>query len=200
MVIKQSCHSLVKFGSLLATIQQRDVCPSLKSFEFSTENASAALPFDPSKLIPDQNPSETKCSEVQNGSTGHDITNDDDEEDPFAAYDDTPLVGFGNGEGGEEDMMDDEFVEGPERVTDGQIGGKDLSNTQQQQSQQEFVPGTLGETHYIISNEAEDDDLFSYFDSQMRRGWAGPEHWRVTAIARGTFVHLIADTNHLYSC
>ncbi|TPX46845.1 hypothetical protein SeMB42_g03548 [Synchytrium endobioticum] len=173
------------FGATLATIWNRDICPSLKSFEFSTVNASAGLPFDPSKLIPDRPPVDKDSNGVPSGNeNNHSMNDDDSDDDPFAAYDDTPHSGLGSGDGGHGDLiMDEDIAPGIDMEED--MGSHDVNDQAHvDQQQTEFVKGTLGEAHYVISNEPEDDGLFSYFDSQMKKGWAGPEHWRMRAMAK----------------
>ncbi|TPX38063.1 hypothetical protein SmJEL517_g00299 [Synchytrium microbalum] len=177
----------LKFDVVLTTMWTRDICPSLKTFEFSSDNA--ALPFDPSKLLPER-PKDDELS-----SQRAKPNDDDDDDDPFAAFDDTQQVGYGDRGGAGDDYMDDDMPMGSDDGMNNQNNnedqhqqangnGKRNDNGNAGGDKEEYVQGTLGEKHYVISNETEDDGLFSYFDSTTRRGWAGPEHWKFKSASR----------------
>jgi hypothetical protein len=88
----------------------RDVCPSWKTFEFTTVDSSTALPFDPSKFVQPRN---------DKSPPSHEINLENDDDDPFAAFDDTN--GFAPGRDGED--LDDGLSDEGDDDREGKPGG-----------------------------------------------------------------------------
>lgn len=155
---------LAQFNDLICDLWSREVCPSLKSFEFNSSNSSTTDLFDPTLF--------------ENFNAQNDDNNDapaaaDDEEDPYAPdpnYNNDYDGGYGgyddDDDGGYSHDGDMASVHGGDMVgNDGGITGAGV----------EGLPGR----NFVVNMKENDDDMFSYFDAQMLRSWAGPEHYRM---------------------
>ncbi|KAJ3278189.1 hypothetical protein HK104_002576 [Borealophlyctis nickersoniae] len=146
------------FEPSLSQIWEQDVCPSLKSFEFSGGNSS----FDFGKLA------------EFGGTAGGGATD-------FGTYDDDAGLGFDDGDdddfGGDDAGLfggDGGFGDGGEGGV-GDFGFGDVG------------PGNpLPDKDFVMMMSNEEDNVFSYFDTAMLRSWAGPEHWRSRPVKKDT--------------
>ncbi|OLL24718.1 Condensin complex subunit 2 [Neolecta irregularis DAH-3] len=149
----------------LELLDEKDICPSLKDFEFGN-----CKNFD----IPwakDHLDSKTENSDSSLVNDGDDpALLEDNDSDPGVDLsfmngleDDNPIFG----EGG--DAWANESVAGEmERASEG------------------FGPlKNLTESDYVMVMKAGDENnLFAYFDQALRRNWAGPEHWRIQRLKK----------------
>ena len=157
----------------MESLWTKTICPSLKGFSFSNSNAD----FELGDSISDPFPSKELGS-------GHEIPFSEDESDhegldPFGDYDDK-LEGL-DGEVsidslGEENRLDDISRDGQFNLLEPGVDlpRKSLGGMAGAPSRQDLL------THL----REEDQDMFSYFDGQMMKNWAGPEHYRARRIRR----------------
>ncbi|KAJ1649599.1 hypothetical protein IWQ61_009366, partial [Dispira simplex] len=149
------------FFSDLARAVELDICPSLKNFEFSKDNSLDITLLkqnllddqqDPSGDFPDYDHSHPLADD---GTLfGHDGLNED----------------LGDVDDGVGLMMGDGSVE-----EDGSVLGGPTDETAGYAS----LDSTMGQSHMGLSITQDEDDIFSYFDRKLIKGWAGPNHWKL---------------------
>jgi condensin complex subunit 2 len=151
-----------------------DICPSLKTFEFSSDKLMD-LPF--LKLQSDHI--------------------DADEPDEYLLADRTmPPAAFGDDNGFDGDFGGDDggfgdgdfhaateadFGKGGENWADGSIMG---DNDGQGYEPLTDIKGAPGRFVMALSGQ-EGENILSYFDERGGKNWAGPEHWRIQRIKKG---------------
>ena len=166
-----------RFFPNLDNLDDQEICPTLQSFELGSGDASSGLPFLKAPENWRGESVENSASPQQDGTVGFnhggnfDLMDDDDGPGDF----DIPAdAGFG--EGGEAWARDaalqpqlrvyDASAEADER---GEIGTFD----------------TNGQAYGVKLQHRGDDDqenILHYFDSNLSKNWAGPEHWKVAKI------------------
>ncbi|KAF0520509.1 condensin complex component Cnd2 [Gigaspora margarita] len=140
----------------LSRLFTKDICPSLKSFEFSVD-----IGFLTRRGSDDDDNEDREDQEDQ--VITDDIIGDDNYPDFF---DDNFLSGEEGG-GGDDD---DDGISG---IFEGFDGGP--------REPRERIP----EKDYIMAMANNTNDTFQYFDSAFLRNWAGPEHWKLKPTVRG---------------
>ena len=177
----------VKFFSDLGTLDEQDICPSLKDFDLCNPAGSLDIPF--------LKASEDSRQERENAVAGGlgDQTGIFLDGDNVAGFedDDGVLGGFeigaeaGFGEGGEawakNAAMEVQTHFGDMGFDEGAIGDREAGEGV---GVGEFVPDGK---QYAVSlrqkrTEAGHEDILIYFDNALRKDWAGPEHWRIRRI------------------
>ncbi|KAJ1962269.1 hypothetical protein IWQ62_003584 [Dispira parvispora] len=149
------------FFNDLARTAELDICPSLKNFEFSKDNSLDITLLKQSLLDGEQDPS-------------GDFP-DDDHSHPLA--DDGPLFGH---DGMDEDLGDVNGEVGL-MMGDGSVDedGSVLGGPGDETAGYPSLDGAAGQPHMGLSITQDEDDIFSYFDRKLIKGWAGPNHWKL---------------------
>ncbi|KAJ3232468.1 hypothetical protein HDU78_007022 [Chytriomyces hyalinus] len=163
-----------KFMYDMSGIRSLDICPSLKSFDFSSGNNEMPK-FDFDDLMNSQVPLDAPIHEadyeihendlISTGGTGRTDFVDGFDDDQFQDDDD--------GDNGSIHHDDDHYGEsGQFQARDGHGG----------------LVGATGKSTLGFGMDTMDGDNaenpFSYFDSRMVRRWAGPEHWKPKPIIK----------------
>jgi condensin complex subunit 2 len=167
-----------QFFTDLTDLDNLDICPSLKNFEFSSDKV-LELPF--LKLqseIANQEPDDYLFADrtIPGG--------------PLSFPDDGGSDG-GFGEGG---FGDEPFGEGFNTATDdfGMAGPEDPIMPEVEGNAQGFekvTDLTGGQGKFVMAlSGLEGENILSYFDERGGKNWAGPEHWRIQKIKKGTFL------------
>lgn len=169
-------------------LDEQEICPSLKGFDLGDPASSLNIPFLKSPEDGRQNGAEAdEDSQRQNAGLGDQtgVLLDDDNAAEFDD-DDGALAGFdlpadtGFGEGGEA-WARDEAVAPRLRAYNGEpeMGPENVSSNGAEVG--DFDPD--GQTYAVSLNPEiqgrKHEDILSYFDSALRKDWAGPEHWRI---------------------
>lgn len=176
-----------KFFPDLRTLDEQDICPSLKNFDLGDLAGSLDIPF--------LKASEDFRQEKENAVAGGlgDQTGIFLDGDNIAGFedDDGVLGGFaigteaGFGEGGEawakNAAMEVQTHFGDMGYEEGGIGEH---QTGEGVGVGHFDPDS---NQYAVSlhhnkTEGGHEDILSYFDNALRKNWAGPEHWRIRRI------------------
>lgn len=156
----------------LGRLDNQDICPSLKGFEFGDSAGALDIPF--LKAL-----EERADEELQDGGDGA----SDDGGDMAFGFDDGYGVGvvgdgLGFGEGGEvwanETIADaaERFMSPAKRPGMMGLGGAD--------GEEERFGEVEGDYRVGFGDSAE--GILSYFDEALKKNWAGPEHWRIRKI------------------
>ncbi|KAJ3400887.1 hypothetical protein HDU80_006516 [Chytriomyces hyalinus] len=163
-----------KFMYDMSGIRSLDICPSLKSFDFSSGNNEMPK-FDFDDLMNSQVPLDTPIHEadyeihendlISTGGTGRTDFVDGFDDDQFQDDDD--------GDNGSIHHDDDHY---------------DGSGQFQAREGHGGLVGATGKSTLGFGMDTMDGDNaenpFSYFDSRMVRRWAGPEHWKPKPIIK----------------
>lgn len=161
-----------RFFPDLSRLDNQDICPSLKGFEFGDSTGALDIPF--LKAL-----EERADEELQDGDDGA----SDNGGDMAFGFDDGYGVGvegdaLGFGEGGEvwanETIADaaERFMSPAKRPTMMGLGGAD--------GEQDRFGEVDGDYRVGFGDSAE--GILSYFDEALKKNWAGPEHWRIRKI------------------
>ncbi|EEH44866.2 condensin subunit BRN1 [Paracoccidioides brasiliensis Pb18] len=170
-----------KFFSSLDSLDDQDICPSLKDFDLGDPSGSLDIPFlrAPDDWRQDKSQSERGVGEASGIMLDDDIAVGFDDDDD----DDVTITGFdlggdtGFGEGGEawardaalEPMLKVHRVDGGDEEMD------DFDSND---------PYTISLSHQPATNEH--NNILSYFDNALQKNWAGPEHWKIRRIKETT--------------
>ncbi|KAJ3188888.1 hypothetical protein HDU85_004602 [Gaertneriomyces sp. JEL0708] len=136
-----------RFAESLKTIWDKEICPSLKGFEFSSSTTSWM-------------PSFTETSAF---------------DDPFAnigSYDDVS--------DDDPDSFGDAYPEGDHAA----MGAGDVSMMSGVGDGTGEMANPFADPEVVLAMNHTEDSVFSYFDTAMMRGWAGPEFWRSKPLAK----------------
>jgi condensin complex subunit 2 len=176
-----------RFFPDLSTLDEQDICPSLKSFDLGDSSGSLDIPFlkapEDWRQEKDEPPPEGQVEKSGIFLDDYNAAGFDDDDGVLAGFDVGADAGFG--EGGEvwakdaaiEPQMRPHGEEygvggvGAEEAGDGMgIGGFDPEGGQ-----------------YAVSlqhrrTDAGHEDILSYFDNALHKNWAGPEHWKIRRI------------------
>lgn len=170
-----------RFFPDLSKLDIQHICPSLKTFELGAGDAAMDLPF----LKAPENWRDEHPEVTPNGTgPGDETANPDDNNNTFspdydnddAGFDLPPETGFG--EGGEA-WARDAALEPQMRVHDiadgseeaGEVGTFDTDGA------------TYGvKLHHRSHDSDEQENILQYFDTALRKNWAGPEHWKIAKI------------------
>lgn len=172
-----------RFFPNLATLDNQDICPSLKNFDLGGPAGSLDIPF---LKAPDDWRQEKENAKSGRPGDKSGIFLDDDNAAGFDD-DDGILASFtAGGEAG--------FGEGGEAWANGaaidlQAGVKDEEFDTGGGFENKAEAAASGDLdieggQYVISlrhNKAEGyhQDILNYFDNALQKNWAGPEHWRI---------------------
>ena len=130
----------------------------------------------------------------------HSDANDADEPDEYLLADRTVAPfgddegGFGGDFGGDDDggfggdfhaPDDAEFGKGGDNWADASIMGDEDADGQGFEPLQDMNGAGPGQYVMALSGE-EGENILSYFDERGGKNWAGPEHWRIQRIKKGT--------------
>jgi condensin complex subunit 2 len=156
-------------------LEDLDVCPSLKSFEFSSDKIME-LPF--LKLhsdAMDEEPDEYLLADRTMAG-------------PTAFGDDGGFGDFGGDDGGGfgEDFhaaTEADFDKGGENWGDGAFG-EDNPRDGQGFEPLTDMKGAPGQFVMALAGE-QGENILSFFDERSGKNWAGPEHWRIQRIKKG---------------
>ncbi|KAI8843993.1 condensin complex subunit 2/barren [Chytriomyces cf. hyalinus JEL632] len=166
-----------KFMYDMSGIRSLDICPSLKSFDFSSGNNEMPK-FDFDDLMNSQVPLDTPIHEadyeihendlISTGGTGRTDFVDEFDDDQFQDDDDGDNGSIHNGDGHYDESGQFQARQGH--------GG---------------LVGATGKSTLGFGMDTMDGDNaenpFSYFDSRMVRRWAGPEHWKPKPIIKAKY-------------
>lgn len=175
-----------KFFPDLETLDDQDICPSLKNFDLGDPAGSLDIPF--LKAPEDcRHEKENPLSGGLGDQTGIFLDGDnvagfEDDDGVLGGFEVGTEAGFG--EGGEAwaknaaiqpqtHLGGMNFEEGG--VVEGQAGSIGVGDLDPASNQ------------YAVSlhhkkTEGGHEDILSYFDNALRKSWAGPEHWRIRRI------------------
>ncbi|KAF2707132.1 barren [Pleomassaria siparia CBS 279.74] len=174
----------MKYFPDLSLLDEQDVCPSLKTFDLGDASSSTDLPF--LKAPDDWRQDEDKeGNNDEDGNRSGVFLDDDnglgfDDDVDLGGFDLPPETGFG--EGGEA-WARDAALDTQGRVHIMGVGDEG------EQSGEGLGEGTVGteEDKYKVTLTGpgrgdEHENILSYFDTALKKNWAGPEHWRVRRI------------------
>jgi condensin complex subunit 2 len=162
----------------LNDLDDLDICPSLKNFELFSSDKLMDLPF------------------LKLQSENIDAELDDylfaDRTMPAATFpDDGGFGDFGGDDGGgfgDDDFhaaTDAAFGKGGDNWADGSIMGDNDATDGQGFEALTDIKGAPGRFVMALSSK-EGENILSYFDERGGKNWAGPEHWRIQRIKKGT--------------
>ena len=170
----------MQFFPDLNELEDLDICPSLKNFEFSSDKLMD-LPF----------------LKLQS-----DVANNEEADDFLVGNHTLPPSsfpaggGFGDGGfGGDDGFGDDDDVGfgGGEFHATEDAGGeswgdepimRDAGDGQGFEPLKDLNGGTA--KFVMALSGVEGENILSYFDERGSKNWAGPEHWRIQRIKKGT--------------
>ncbi|PGG99085.1 condensin complex subunit 2 [Blastomyces parvus] len=166
-----------KFFSSLDSLDEQDICPSLKDFDLGDPSGSLDIPFlrAPDDWRQDKSLLEPGVGEASGIMLDDDIAvGFDDDDATITGFDLGGDTGFG--EGGEAWARDAalEPMLKVHRIDDGDEGMDSDSND----------PYTISLSHQPAAKEH--DNILSYFDNALQKNWAGPEHWKIRRIKEAT--------------
>lgn len=170
----------------LSELDELDVCPSLKNYEFTSDKME--LPF--LKLhsdLPEEEPDEYLLADRTHAGAA-----------PFG--DDGGFGDFGGDDGGDfggdfNAATDADFDKGGENW--GDVGGFGDDGGMQEDGQgfEPLKEMGAGPGQFVMALTGEEgENILSYFDERGGKNWAGPEHWRIQRIKKGR------NDNNLSSC
>ena len=168
-----------KFFPDLARLDEKDICPSLKSFDIANANGSLDLPF---LKAPDNWREEQEARRKE--SQGETATNapifDDDDDVGLGDFDMPDDVGFG---GGGEAWAKEAALDAQMRVHNITMANVEKEDENDQGEIGAFDPD---KSRYGVTLRHGDDDeqenILNYFDKALQKNWAGPEHWKIRKV------------------
>ncbi|OJD11231.1 hypothetical protein AJ78_07958 [Emergomyces pasteurianus Ep9510] len=166
-----------KFFSSLDSLDEQDICPSLKDFDLGDPSGSLDIPFlrAPDDWRQDKSQLEPGVGEASGIMLDDDIAvGFDDDDATITGFDLGGDTGFG--EGGEAWARDAalEPMLKVHRINDGDESMDSDSND----------PYAISLSHQPAAKEHE--NILSYFDNALQKNWAGPEHWKIRRIKETT--------------
>ncbi|EER41957.1 condensin complex component cnd2 [Histoplasma capsulatum var. duboisii H88] len=166
-----------KFFSNLDSLDEQDICPSLKDFDLGDPSGSIDIPFlrAPDDWRQDKSQLEPGVGDASGIMLDDDIAvGFDDDDGTITGFDLGGDTGFG--EGGEAWAREAalEPMLKVHRIDGGDEGMDSDSND----------PYTISLSHQPAAKEH--DNILSYFDNALQKNWAGPEHWKIRRIKEVT--------------
>ncbi|KAI9477447.1 hypothetical protein LPJ55_000641 [Coemansia sp. RSA 990] len=153
------------FGSIMQNIDSAEICPSLADFGF-TRDTSLDFSLLREHLEEEPDVPVSAASDDLSGDFGdssNDVNNFEDDGDDMGHF-----LNFGDEDDGPMPLETASTLQQAEAE----------QNADEEEGAVAFGPSSL--------KMAEDEDnLLSYFDTKLAKGWAGPEHWRLP-ISRAT--------------
>lgn len=175
---------LAKFIPDPGTLDTQDICPSLKNFDLADPNATLAMPQlkDTKQGLDDQNKDSVRRESGNSFGSGGFVAYEEEDEQAIAGLGISADVGFGDGG---EVWVRDATLESP-KVTQGANIEGELMGDDYDQTLADDVLENPGGSHSISLSynraEVNHGDILSYFDSSLKKNWAGPEHWRIRKV------------------
>ncbi|PGH00846.1 hypothetical protein AJ79_08098 [Helicocarpus griseus UAMH5409] len=168
-----------KFFTNLDSLEEQDICPSLKDFDLGDPSGSLDVPFlrAPEDWRQDKSQPEPGVGEASGIMLDDDIAvGFDDDDGTITGFDLGGDTGFG--EGGEAWARDAalEPMLKVHRVDDNDETMDDFDSNND--------PYTISLSHQPAAKEH--DNILSYFDNALQKNWAGPEHWKIRRIKETT--------------
>lgn len=179
--------------ALAQLIVRRTICPTLAPFRFSNDDPSLfedLVGGDSDRSVYDQSTDLAPMADFGNGADGMDFY---DDLPPMEEGDDAGADFFADamsgGAGGE---MDGEYGEGGGFDDDGGYDDEHGLTTGAMRNGQanSIIPNRNGPNLFMAlgdlrnaGDQGEDGaGLLDYFDQQLKRNWAGPEHWKMRRV------------------
>ena len=174
-----------KFLPNLSRLDEQDICPSLKDFDFGDTVDSMDIPFlkAPEDWRQEKHESQAGGLGDQTGVflDGDNVAGFEDDDGMLGDFDVGDEADFG--EGGEawarnvaiERHVQVENIDFAEAGGKGQVEGMGVGD---------FDPGSNQYAPKLQYGNMEGghEDILSYFDHALQKNWAGPEHWRIKRI------------------
>ncbi|KAF2671217.1 barren [Microthyrium microscopicum] len=164
----------------LTTLDEQDICPSLKTFELGETDASMDLPF--LKAPEDwRQDSQTGAGAEDDPTVLHQGDADggafDDDDNILGGFDLADGIGFG--EGGEvwakEAALDPQMRVHVMQSVEGDDPNDDVDG--------EGLPGNDRFSVSMRMGGGQDQqNILDYFDKALQKNWAGPEHWKIRRV------------------
>lgn len=169
----------IKFFPDLARLDEKDICPSLKSFDISNANGSLDLPF---LKAPDnwREEQEARRKDTQGETPTAAPIFDDDDDGGLGNFDLPDDVGFG---GGGEAWAKEAALDAQMRVHNITIANIETEDENDQGQIGAFNPDKP--RYGVTLRHGEDDEqenILNYFDKALQKNWAGPEHWKIRKV------------------
>ncbi|KAF2405313.1 barren [Trichodelitschia bisporula] len=166
-----------KFFPDLAKLDEEDICPSLKGFDFGDANGTMDLPF---LKAPENWRQDTPASDDPKDSLDDDNAGGFDDDGLFGGMDLEGDVGFG--EGGE--------VWAKEAALDAQMHVHNVAMRHDDGEADDNQGGIGGfepaNPEYTVTirhgQDDEQENILNYFDKALQSNWAGPEHWKIRRV------------------
>lgn len=167
-----------KFFPDLARLGERDICPSLKTFDLGNKDGSLDLPF---LKAPDNWREEQEARRnTMIGAVPNAPIFDDDDDGGLGNFDMPDDVGFG---GGGEAWAKEAALDAQMRVHSITIANGDTVDGDDQGEVGAFDPDKP--RYGVTLRHGEDDEqenILNYFDKALQKNWAGPEHWKIRRV------------------
>ncbi|KAJ2763732.1 hypothetical protein IWQ56_004747, partial [Coemansia nantahalensis] len=160
------------FGAIIEHLGSAEICPSLADFGFACD---ASLDFS---LLKEHLCDESGGPSEPGSAVGGDSFGMDDDEGGDL---DRLVNGDGGGGGGGDDddmghfLNFDEADAGPVPLETASM----LQVTEAEEAEDSGEGGAAGLGVNSLKLAEDEDNLLSYFDTRLAKGWAGPEHWRL---------------------
>ena len=177
-------EGLAKFMPDHGVLDSQDICPSLKNFDLADPNATLAMPLlrDTRQNLDDQSKDSASRESRNSFGSGGFVAYEEEDEEAVAGLGMAADVGFGDGG---EVWARDATLEPPKVPQGADIKGE-LAGDEYDQTIAEDALGNPENGHSISLSYNRGDvnhgDIMSYFDSSLRKNWAGPEHWRIRKV------------------
>jgi condensin complex subunit 2 len=168
-----------KFFPDLASLEEFDVCPSLKNHALGDANGSMDLPFI---QAPEDWREERKKNSPEKETAlnlGDDNAGFDDDVGGIGGFDMADEVGFG--EGGEA-WARDAALDAQLRVHNITVMDGEGDIEEGQGDVGAFNPE---KPHFGVTlwhKDDEQENILNYFDKALQKNWAGPEHWKIRKV------------------
>jgi len=168
-----------KFFPDLAGLDERDICPSLKTFDIGNKDGSLELPF---LKAPDnwREEQEARRRDTMGGNAPNAPIFEDDDDGGLGNFDMPDDVGFG---GGGEAWAKEAALDAQMRVHNITIANGEGDDMDEQGDVGAFDPEKP--RYGVTLRHGEDDEqenILNYFDKALQKNWAGPEHWKIRKV------------------
>ncbi|KAH9878318.1 hypothetical protein IAQ61_001589 [Plenodomus lingam] len=174
-----------KYFPDLNTLDEQDICPSMKTFDLSDVDGTADIPF--LKAPEDWRNEESNDANEQAGNRSGMYLDDDN---PMGFNDDDDDVHMGGldlqveagfGEGGE--VWAREAMRDPQARVHVMGHGNDGDGEEAEGAEGGVAAdGAQYGISLMHGRDQEQENILSYFDQALRKNWAGPEHWRIRRV------------------
>ena len=162
-----------RFFPDLSKLDSQDICPTLKSFELGSGDASLDLPFlKAPENWRDEHPEPTLSDQDEGGNDNNFDMMDDDDNDAGGAFDLPPETGFG--EGGEA-WARDAALQPQMRVHDVYSGADAGGDEGGEVGTFDTNANAYGVTLQHRPGDHDQENILNYFDAALHKNWAGPD-------------------------